>query len=558
MVSKPNHNSRLRIVLIAAAAVLVSLLAAPLALAAPAQQGGAGLLTIYCDTGNVQPGEIVGCHLTIDGLLQPDIIPGQPATFALTGGTHAVHIELTGAQAGLWDPAVADYSVSVPSGGTKNLHAVFNKKGLLTIKLNKANVVGDLYVDGVVVALQASSAQISLSSNQWHRIEAKNLTDPAAQGAYRWKDTSSQLYLYPAQQKTLTLSLFKQYLMGFLNLRCKVTGASATDDVLCNVASDNQTVGTIAPNKTGVFNLPPGSHAITVTLTGASATGWEGSKSLKVSISVGVTSYNSVTFKKSDNPAPPAAPQVPYTGTYSGFGANARQIFLKGQSLGRNPNRFDKVGDSDTDTPVFLEQFDKKFYDLREYAYLDPMITYFAGSFWHTSYAAHGGFVASSVLDPQWSNPNFCKKGETPLACEYRTYNPSVAIIMLRTYPVPWGDTQRNKYESDMRTVIEYTIKQGIVPVVSTVPMITTSPGELNEMNSILRKLAAEYDVPLWDMFATTATMPGFAVDYHNHLTIPPDGYTTFFDETHLAFGMTHRNLEALEVLHLLYTTVMQ
>ncbi len=42
-----------------------------------------------------------------------------------------------------------------------------------------------------------------------------------------------------------------------------------------------------------------------------------------------------------------------------------------------------------------------------------------------------------------------------------------------------------------------------------------------------------------------------------NHLTIPPDGATTYFDANHLQYGMTVRNLESLEVLYELYIHVM-
>jgi hypothetical protein len=194
---------------------------------------------------------------------------------------------------------------------------------------------------------------------------------------------------------------------------------------------------------------------------------------------------------------------------------------------------------------------------LFDYAYLDPIIGLFSGSFQHIGQSAHVGFVAASVLDPLWASPDLCNDGETPLACEYRIYNPAISIIMLRTYPVPWGSAERAKYESEMRAIISFTINSRIVPVVSSVPMIRQSPGELNEMNAVNRALALEYDVPYWDLYSSVVSFENYGVDGVNHLTIPPDGASSYFDADHLKYGMTRRNLEALEVLYELYLHVM-
>jgi hypothetical protein len=253
----------------------------------------------------------------------------------------------------------------------------------------------------------------------------------------------------------------------------------------------------------------------------------------------------------------PKPPSI-YTGTLSNFGSTARAIFQRGRALGRDPKKFSKVGDCETDSPYFLIPIDSGIYNLGPYRYLDPIIKNFTGSFAYHSMAGRGSFVASSVLDPQWSDPSVCQAGvESPLACEYRVHNPSVALIMLRTYPYPWEPADREKYISDMRAVIDYTISQGIVPVVSTIPMIEASPGELMDMNNIIRQLSAEYHIPLWDFYATLTTLPNYGVK-DSHLTVPPDGGTSFNNPESMSYGMTHRNLETLEVLHYLYTSVMK
>jgi hypothetical protein len=85
-----------------------------------------------------------------------------------------------------------------------------------------------------------------------------------------------------------------------------------------------------------------------------------------------------------------AAPGIP-SGVISGVGPRAREIFLAGQSRGNRANAFSKVGDSITDMPMFLYPIAGGQYDLGDYAYLQPVISHFSGSFGRVSAAAYGG-----------------------------------------------------------------------------------------------------------------------------------------------------------------------
>ena len=74
-----------------------------------------------------------------------------------------------------------------------------------------------------------------------------------------------------------------------------------------------------------------------------------------------------------------------------------------------------------------------------------------------------GGFNTTKVLDPA-NSPSTCNKGETPLACEYRITKPGIALILMGT-----GDQHTwQGFEGRYRTIIEYTINQGIIPVLIT------------------------------------------------------------------------------------------
>jgi hypothetical protein len=232
----------------------------------------------------------------------------------------------------------------------------------------------------------------------------------------------------------------------------------------------------------------------------------------------------------------------------SGITAHARQIFLAGQGLGNRDFSFSKVGDSNTDNPAFLTPFDQGNFDLGSYTDLAPAVNYFRGSFARISDAAVGGFSTAKVLDPALARGG-CASGETPLACEYRINKPSVALILLGT-----GDQHSwQGFEARYRQIIEYTIQQGIVPVLMTKAddlesKEDTAPAGFT--NETIRRLAKEYDVPLLDLRRAVEPLPnrGCGPDGF-HYNSPPDGQTANFDAAHLLYGFNMRNLTALQAL---------
>jgi hypothetical protein len=232
----------------------------------------------------------------------------------------------------------------------------------------------------------------------------------------------------------------------------------------------------------------------------------------------------------------------------SGISSHAREVFLAGQALGNRDFAFSLVGDSNTDNPAFLVAFDLGQYALGDYAHLEDTISYFAGSFIRDSAAAVGGFNTAKVLDPAQADGR-CQGGESPLACEYRLHQPSVALILLGT-----GDQHTwQGFEARYRQIIELTEAHGVVPVLITkVDDLeslenTAPPGTIN---GIIRRLAVEYDVPLLDLRMAVEGLPnrGTIADGF-HFNSPPDGRTTTFDAEHLLYGFTVRNLTALQAL---------
>jgi hypothetical protein len=229
----------------------------------------------------------------------------------------------------------------------------------------------------------------------------------------------------------------------------------------------------------------------------------------------------------------------------------ALKIYQQGLKLGNNPRAFSKVGACESAATWFLEDFDKEsgYYSLGQYAYLQPVISYFTGSFGRTSLAARDGARISTLLSPFWSDQAVCDVDETPLDCEYRVFKPAFAIISIGTNDIE----EREKFETELRQVIDITIKHGIVPILST--KADNVEGD-NSNNATIAKLAAVYDLPLWNFWAAVQSLPGGGLDYDGaHL----NWGNNYFDQPYaLRTGWAMRNLTALQVLESMMKGVQQ
>jgi hypothetical protein len=233
------------------------------------------------------------------------------------------------------------------------------------------------------------------------------------------------------------------------------------------------------------------------------------------------------------------APVVP------AFDGNAVEIYRRGLSLQRNSRVFSKIGDCQNITTYFLADFENPDkYRLGEYADLQATIDWFKGSFGRKSAAVRGGMNVAAVMNPLMANPDICAAGETPLGCELRLNDPSVAIISMEE---AWsGDV--GKYEVYMRQVIEYTISQGVVPIIAT-KADNLEGGD--RINRLIARLAWEYDIPLWNFWAAVQPLPARGLSEDGfHLTQALGFHNYFFDEPPAQWsGWMARNLTALQAL---------
>jgi len=225
------------------------------------------------------------------------------------------------------------------------------------------------------------------------------------------------------------------------------------------------------------------------------------------------------------------------------------EIYMRGLELGNNPNAFSKIGDCGSTPAWFLGDFDRgpRYYNLGEYDYLGTVIQEFHGSYDRTSLAAKSGFNASSIFSPLWSNRELCQSNESPIACEYRVHKPSFAFIMLGTNDVWHQDT----FEAQMRLIIELSIDQGIVPVLSTKADNREGDGSIN---ATIARLSYEYQIPLWNFWAALQELPDHGLQEDgSHLTW---GSNQFNDPRSLENAWPVRNLTALQVLNAIWSSV--
>jgi hypothetical protein len=184
-----------------------------------------------------------------------------------------------------------------------------------------------------------------------------------------------------------------------------------------------------------------------------------------------------------------------------------RTVYEQSQPAGHSLSTFAIVGDCNSESPVYLRRVSERRIDLRGNTALEATVAYFESSFPRESLAVYGSFNTGGVLDPTWRHPTYCNPDEGPFHCELRISNASIVFIMLGT-----GDqyTWRGA-EANYRTMIDYALRTGVLPVLVTKADTLESRiggAEPDYLNSVMRRLAQEYQVPLLDLWLATRGLP--------------------------------------------------
>ncbi len=259
--------------------------------------------------------------------------------------------------------------------------------------------------------------------------------------------------------------------------------------------------------------------------------------------------------------AQPENPLPPFSDTVI---SQIKTIALIGEAHQNNLTVFAKVGDSITVGQRFLYPFGDGKYQLGDHTYLQPVIDAFnqtavrdGNSFNNPSVASYVGWAAYNVLSPRSADPYQCEASESPLVCEYRIIQPSIAFIMFGTNDV--GYRTEDEYRHDMGEIIKTSMEMGVIPVLFTIPPQPLVSDRVVAFNAIIRDLAANNNLPLVDYAAAMSDLPGLGLAYDNvHPSWPPgdEELAAYFTSENLRYGYTVRNLLTLQMLDRIWRVI--
>jgi uncharacterized protein YgiM (DUF1202 family) len=174
-------------------------------------------------------------------------------------------------------------------------------------------------------------------------------------------------------------------------------------------------------------------------------------------------------------------------------------------------NMFTVAGDCNSDDPDYLVRVVAGRFNLDGYTYLNETVGRFAASFVRHSLATHGGLSAATMFDGAWAHPSFCHKGvnntEGPFPCELRVSGAGIVFLAVGTGDHPnW-----RSFEGNYRALINYALQQQVLPILVTKAddleaQVDGAPS--GYINGVIRRLAAEYNVPLMDFELATRDLP--------------------------------------------------
>lgn len=185
-----------------------------------------------------------------------------------------------------------------------------------------------------------------------------------------------------------------------------------------------------------------------------------------------------------------------------------------------NPHTFSKVGDCQFTSATFLAGYVKGDYALP--AAYEETAHYFKESLVRDSVTAANGLGVSSVLNPMFAaGAGFteCRANESPLDCELRTRRPVIVLVALGTN---WKPAQKITFEENLRLVVEKILASGALPVLATKADNIEQDWKLNLANA---KIAAEYDLPLVNVWKAVQPLPNNGLHAPNNVYLTPAGW---------------------------------
>ncbi|MDH5509953.1 MAG: SGNH/GDSL hydrolase family protein [Nitrospinota bacterium] len=232
---------------------------------------------------------------------------------------------------------------------------------------------------------------------------------------------------------------------------------------------------------------------------------------------------------------------------------SAAEIYRRGASRGMRPDVFAKMGDSITAYPPFLFPIGDGKYDVDRHWRLLPVIDKFSmrkleggkNSFNRDSYAGVRAWGAEHALDVSLSP---CP-GITPVECEIKTIKPAFAIVMFGTNNV---DRNYDEFVVDIEKIIVILIREGVVPILSTIPdapWTKKAAAEAHMANRVILEIAIRHKIPALNYWRALQDLPNKGISYDGvHPSVAPEG-SGVFTEKALRYGHNVRSFTFLQTL---------
>ena len=196
-----------------------------------------------------------------------------------------------------------------------------------------------------------------------------------------------------------------------------------------------------------------------------------------------------------------------------------REIYEYGQTLGNNPNSFSIFGDCQARPAEFFGLFETNEILVASLTpELQETVNHFTGSFNRESPTAQDGTTPGALLWTQWHRGEYgCTFAETPVDCELRIHNPSFVIIQIGSH----FESRNTEY---LRRIITQLIDNGVVPILATK---ADNREYDHRVNRDMALLAAEFDLPLWNFWASLSDLPNRGLYTRDDRPLQGDIYLT-------------------------------
>ncbi|MBZ0293710.1 MAG: PKD domain-containing protein [Anaerolineae bacterium] len=294
-----------------------------------------------------------------------------------------------------------------------------------------------------------------------------------------------------------------------------------------------------------------GDYTVTLTVTGPGGTN---------------TAQTAISVTAAQEPEPPDDGIVSQTPVIPDFSPQSvrdalRNLYVNGVNQGNRASVFAIIGDGQALQPGYLSPLADPNVN-NDGSGLQEIINWYRNtdvgdgrtSFERRSVAAGQNWRAQDFLDPANSDAS-CNPGETPIDCELRLIQPSVALVSLGAADIA-NNTDPAAFRGQMEQILQVLVNHGVIPVVSTTQPNPGNPQQANAINTAIIEAVHNVEaanntaIPIYNQWLAFTNLPnnGLAEDNASP-SIAPSGAGNLADSPASRFGMNARNRDTMVIL---------